>query len=112
MAIVVIGLNHKTAPIAVRERLAFPDKALHEPLGCWRDSAIAELVILSTCNRVEFYIQTEAPEASYASCVAFVADYHGIQASEFTPHLYQLRDTAAVQHLFRVAVQSRLSGGG
>lgn len=103
MAIVVIGLNHKTAPIAVRERLAFPDKALHEPLGYWRDSAIAELVILSTCNRVEFYIQTDAPEASYASCVAFVAEYHGIQASEFTPHLYQLRDTAAVQHLFRVA---------
>jgi glutamyl-tRNA reductase len=103
MAIVVIGLNHKTAPIAVRERIAFPEKTLHEPLGRWRDVAIAELVILSTCNRVEFYVQTEAPEASYASCVDFVSAYHDIAPSEFTPHLYQWRDAEAVQHLFRVA---------
>jgi glutamyl-tRNA reductase len=52
-----VGLNHKTAPVAVRERLAFADQTLAEPLARWHDPAVEEVVILSTCNWVECYLQ-------------------------------------------------------
>src|SRR6266705_5494158 len=62
MALLVVGLNHKTAPVAVRERLAFADQTLAEPLARWHDPAVEEVVILSTCNRVECYLQ--GPDAA------------------------------------------------
>ena len=64
MAIVVVGLNHTTAPIAVRERLAFSDTALTQALTHFRPPEVQELVILSTCNRVEIYMQTSDVDAS------------------------------------------------
>jgi glutamyl-tRNA reductase len=103
MAIVVVGLNHKTAPVVVRERLAFAEHELAEPLRRFRGSAIEELVILSTCNRVEFYMQTPRPEVGMRQCTEFLAAYHGLQASKFAPHLYHLQDADAIRHLFRVA---------
>ena len=57
MAIALMGLNHTTAPVAVRERLAFSDAALAGALERFRSRDVEELVILSTCNRVEFYMQ-------------------------------------------------------
>jgi glutamyl-tRNA reductase len=103
MAIVVVGLNHTTAPIAVRERLAFSDPARLDALARFRPPEVTELVILSTCNRVEMYLQTADIDASVASCVAFLAAYHNVPPAQFTPHLYQLSDLEAVRHLFRVA---------
>jgi glutamyl-tRNA reductase len=103
MAIVVVGLNHTTAPIAVRERLAFPDKLLAEPLERFCAPGVAELVILSTCNRVEFYLQTQHAPTGYTSCVEFLAAYHAVAAEHFASHLYQWHDLEAVRHLFRVA---------
>jgi glutamyl-tRNA reductase len=102
MAIVVVGLNHTTAPIAVRERLAFSDTALTQALMHFRPPEVQELVILSTCNRVEMYTQTSDVDASVASCVAFVAACHAVPPAQFTPHLYQWSDLEAVRHLFRV----------
>jgi glutamyl-tRNA reductase len=103
MAIVVIGLNHTTAPVAVRERLAFSDATLAQALGHFCPPEVQELVILSTCNRVEVYMQTRDVDASAASWVAFMAAYHAVPSPQFTPHLYQLSDLEAVRHLFRVA---------
>jgi len=103
MAVVVVGLNHTTAPVAVRERLAFSDAALAEALAHFRPPEVQELVILSTCNRVEMYMQSSDVDASVASAVAFVAACHAVPPTQFTPHLYQLSDLEAVRHLFRVA---------
>ena len=103
MAIVVVGLNHTTAPVAVRERLAFSDATLAQALAHFRPPEVQELVILSTCNRVELYMQTREVDASVASCVAFMAACHGVPSPQFTSHLYQWSDLEAVRHLFRVA---------
>src|SRR5262249_7517390 len=84
MAIVVVGLNHTTAPVAVRERLAFSDATLAQALTHFCPPEVHELVILSTCNRVEMYMQTRDVEASVASCVAFLAACHTVPASQFT----------------------------
>ncbi len=103
MAIVVVGLNHTTAPVAVRERLAFSDATLAEALAHFRPPEVQELVILSTCNRVEMYLQTSDVDVSMASAVVFMAACHAVPPTQFTPHLYQLSDLEAVRHLFRVA---------
>jgi glutamyl-tRNA reductase len=103
MTISVIGLNHQTAPVAVRERLAFTEQELVMPLERFRDAAVEETVILSTCNRVEFYIHTPAVESGVNPCIEFLSAYHDLPISAFTPYLYQLHDADAVRHLFRVA---------
>src|SRR5712691_1657259 len=103
MAIVVVGLNHTTAPVAVRERLAFSDATLAEALAHFRPPEVQELVILSTCNRVEMYLQTSDVDVSMASAVVFMAACHAVPPTQFTPHLYQLSDLETVRHLFRVA---------
>ena len=103
MALLVVGLNHKTAPVAVRERLAFADQTLAEPLARWHDPAVEEVVILSTCNRVECYLQGPDAEAGVRCCIDFLAASHGLPEAQFVPHLYQWHDLEAVRHLFRVA---------
>ena len=103
MSVVVVGVNHKTAPVAIRERLAFTDQTLTEPLAQLHHPAVAEMVVLSTCNRVEFYLHTPDPEAGVAGCVDFLATYHGLPAAQFVSHLYQFHEAEAVRHLFRVA---------
>src|SRR5215510_4808019 len=103
MALLVVGLNHKTAPVAVRERLAFADQTLMAPLTQWHDPAVEEVVILSTCNRVECYLQGSEAEAGVRSCIDFLAASHGLPEAQFVPHLYQWHDLEAVRHLFRVA---------
>src|SRR5215470_12283584 len=103
MALLAVGLNHKTAPVAVRERLAFADQTLAEPLAWWHGPAVEEVVILSTCNRVECYLQGPDAEAAARCCIDFLATYHGLPEAQFVPHLYQLHDVEAVRHLFRVA---------
>src|SRR5438132_3547151 len=95
MAIVAVGLNHTTAPVAIRERLAFSDATLAQALAHFCPPEAHELVILSTCNRVEMYMQTRDVDASVASCVAFLAACHAIPAPQFTSHLYQLSDLEA-----------------
>ena len=103
MAIVVVGVNHKTAPVAVRERLAFADQTLAEPLARLQTPAVDEVVIVSTCNRVEFYVHTPEAERGVRACVEFLAAFHQLPEAQFVPYLYQLYDTEAVRHLFQVA---------
>jgi glutamyl-tRNA reductase len=100
--IVVVGLNHDTAPVSVREALAFGKERLPEALALARaETGLAEAVIVSTCNRVEVYGRADEP--SLDAVAAFLARYHGRQLEDIAPHLYRLEGEPAVRHAFRVA---------
>ena len=103
MALLVVGLNHKTAPVAVRERLAFAGQTLAEPLAQRHAPAVEEVVILATCNRVECYLQGPDAAVGARCCIDFLATSHELPEAQFVPHLYQWHDLEAVRHLFRVA---------
>ena len=100
--IVVVGLNHETAPVAVREAMAFPKDELGRALErVKQDAGLGEAMILSTCNRVEVYGRSEK---STARAVAeFLARYHGRAPEEIEKHLYLLEGEQAIRHAFRVA---------
>jgi glutamyl-tRNA reductase len=100
--IVVVGLNHETAPVAVREAFAFPKEWLPEVLGrVIEETGLSEAMILSTCNRVEVY--GRSTEADVDAVAAFLARCHSRSVEEIAPHLYRLEGEAAVRHAFRVA---------
>ncbi len=105
MSIVAVGINHKTAPVAVREKISFnPDKlssALQEMLHYVE---CKEAAILSTCNRTELYlVQSEKLDITQEKVVAWLAHHHNIPASTFIPSLYWHNDQQAVNHMMRVA---------
>ncbi len=104
MKLILVGLSHKTAPVEVREKLAFPEKHLPEALkslhGC---QGIREGLILSTCNRVEILVQVEDTGCGVEIVEGFIANYRDIAPELFFPHLYVHLNEKAVHHLFRVA---------
>jgi glutamyl-tRNA reductase len=102
----VVGVSWRTAPVAVRERLAFRDDEVDGALGDLIGSHnIEEAVILSTCNRVEIYGSCAAPgiAAAAAEARSFLARSRGVAAEGLASHLYERADDEAVRHLFRVA---------
>jgi glutamyl-tRNA reductase len=102
--IVVVGLNHETAPLAVRESLAFPKERLAEALlRARQEGGLGEAMILSTCNRVEVYGRTSSPASPSDAIAAFLARFHERPLADVEPHLYKLEGEAAVRHAFRVA---------
>jgi glutamyl-tRNA reductase len=103
MNIQVTGLNHQTAPVGVREALAFPAARLAEALAALAATqGVGEGVILSTCNRVEVY--TASAEPAPAGLVpGFLASFHGAWPETFQAHLFRHEGREAVRHLFRVA---------
>ena len=101
MPIVVIGINHKTAPVAIREKVAFSDQQLTEALNS-DDALFDEKLILSTCNRTEIYATTTESATSEALSEWYVSQ-HNHQNEDLSPYIYQLSDEAAIQHAFRVA---------
>ena len=103
MHILVVGLNHKTAPIELRERLHFPTTTLEEPLEKLAHyTEGGERVILSTCNRVELYGHVQHLAHGNSRLQQFLSDYHGIADDVLAPHLYSYHGEAALRHLFRV----------
>ncbi len=106
MAIVLIGLNHKTAPVEVRERLAFTQEACADGLHSLVDNErIREGLILSTCNRVEILAATRdmSALASAAHISGFISNARDIPRGTLDKHLYIHADSDAVRHVFRVA---------
>jgi glutamyl-tRNA reductase len=100
--ILVVGLSHKTAPLAVRESLAFARERVPEALARLRDDAgLAEAMILSTCNRVEIYGRQGESRAGDATA-SFLAEFHGRRLDEVQGALYRLEGEDAVRHAFRV----------
>jgi len=105
MSIVLVGINHKTAPIEVRERLAFTDAACATGLRSLVDGDIVrEGLIVSTCNRVEVLTETnhQQLEATAERVTNFLSRSELLPRSLFEPHLYKHTDDQAVRHLFRV----------
>jgi glutamyl-tRNA reductase len=102
----VVGVSWRTAPVGVRERLAFRDEEVDAALADLTAAPdIEEAVILSTCNRVEIYGSCAAPgiAAAAASARSFLARSRGVAAEGLAEHLYERVDQEAVRHLFRVA---------
>jgi glutamyl-tRNA reductase len=102
--IVVVGLSHHTAPVDVRERVAFNNGRLELALrSLVALPGVSEGAILSTCNRVELVACGRDPAAVGAALPGFLATEHGIGADVLTDRLYVHHDREAVRHLFRVA---------
>jgi glutamyl-tRNA reductase len=101
MSVVLIGVNHKTAPIEVRERIAISRDELPETTRALAAvPGVAECMIVSTCNRVEILAAVESPATDVTS---FLHRHFGLDPALLAPHLYEHRDQEAVRHLFRVA---------
>jgi glutamyl-tRNA reductase len=100
MQLFALGINHHTAPLAVREQVTFDlarlPLALHDLL---RAKPVREAAILSTCNRTELYCAAEQPEVA----AAWLAEYHSLTPSHIQPYLYTYPQRNAVRHMFRVA---------
>ena len=99
MELAVVGLSHKTAPVEIRERLAFNSDGLTSALtSLVQYDAIKEAMILSTCNRVEV-----VAEGSDDGLIReFLATYHRFPSEMLSKHLYSFRNTEAIRHIFRV----------
>lgn len=110
MHIVVVGLNHKAAPVEIREKLAFTGDSLEEALrefvpndGNGKQGYAVEGVNLSTCNRTEIYALAKEVDSGYEAIRRFMADFHRLPQGEFADYLYAYDDREAVAHLFAVA---------
>ncbi|MBN2217814.1 MAG: glutamyl-tRNA reductase [Pirellulales bacterium] len=105
MKLRVVGCSHHNATIEIRERLALDGRRIRAALEAWRARyADIEAVLLSTCNRVEFYLATEQGEVPCKNAVAaFLADFHHLCPAETCSHLEERVDREAIVHLFRVA---------
>ncbi|MBS1814290.1 MAG: glutamyl-tRNA reductase [Acidobacteria bacterium] len=102
MSLLVLGVNHNSAPLDVRERLAIPANRLADATRTLlHQPGVREGLILSTCNRVEFF--TEAEGAGKPDLRAFLQNYFSLTPASVEPYLYELREREAVRHLFRVA---------
>jgi glutamyl-tRNA reductase len=105
MNIVLVGMSHKTAPVEMRERLAFGEPLISDALSRLVDQeTVDEGLIVSTCNRVELIASTPAGADRGLQCLeGFLTDFHKISPNSLNGHLYKHADTLAIKHLFRVA---------
>ena len=102
MPLLALGLNHQTAPLTLRERVALDAGQLPAALdGLGAVAGVAEAALLSTCNRTEIYAQVE--DGQEGAVADWLAQYHGLAPSTLSDYLYLHRDDEAVRHLFRVA---------
>lgn len=103
MHILTLGLNHRTAPVEIREKLAFPEGDQPSALGrLVHDYGLHEAAILSTCNRSELYLAADG-DGGLDEARRFLAENQGIDVQTLDSHFYQLSDSEAAIHLFRVA---------
>ena len=100
MSVIVVGLNHTTAPVEMRERVAVPAsrmvKAVHDLAS---RNHLAEVVLLSTCNRTEIYVRCTKFHNAVSDVLDFMAEQASLEPDAFTEHLYTYYDDGAVAHL-------------
>ncbi len=102
MPLLALGLNHKTAPVDIRERITFgPDILAGALRGLSELPEVSEVAILSTCNRTEIYCAIK--ENGHEAVCTWLSQFHGIDGDRFLPYLYSHFDKDAVHHLLRVA---------
>ena len=98
--IFTLGINHHSAPLAIRERVAFNADKLHGALADLTHSqSVKEVAILSTCNRTEIYCSAETPEV----VIEWLSRYHQVDRADLAPYLYTHDQPEAIRHAFRVA---------
>jgi glutamyl-tRNA reductase len=104
MSILVIGVNHRSGPLSLLERVTISRDRLGKAIAglAMRDN-IREAVVLSTCNRTEIYVVAELFHGAYGDVRDFLCELGDLTVDELTPHLYSQHDSAAVAHLFEVA---------
>lgn len=108
MPLLVLGINHNTAAVDVRERVAFAPDRMHEALNeACSKAGLNEAVILSTCNRTEVYgipgASGDDPEATRQRVLDWLCTHHGLPKEQVEPVVYSREDADAVRHLMRVA---------
>lgn len=104
MSVVVVGLNHRTVPLDVLERMTVDARQLPKALHDLRSRPhLSEAVVLSTCNRTEIYAQAERYHGALDDVRTFLTDLSGLNVDAFADHLYAYHDDMAVAHLFKVA---------
>jgi len=105
--LILLGINHNTAPIEVRERLAIASSRLADATRALaHQPGIREALILSTCNRVELLTVQDSTQTSTAekpATLRFLYEYLNIPVTDLQPHIYEFREREAIRHLFRVA---------
>lgn len=103
MSLLVLGLNHTTAPVEVRERVVFePTRLQHALAGLTALSGVHEAAIVSTCNRTEIYCTLDSPGSGEPALLEWFHDWHGLDREEIEHCLYTHHDRDAVRHLLRV----------
>ncbi len=113
--IMVTGVNHKTCPVETREKLNFSPEKCKEFLLCLKEDAILEEnVILSTCNRTEFYYVSKEEKQAKERILHYLSEYKKLNIEEFKDHLYFMKGEEAINHLFSVAcgIDSMIIGEG
>ncbi len=104
MEIAVVGLNHKTAPVALRERFSVSPSNLPEALSAFtRTTGLSSCVILSTCNRTELYTLLPEVNGALGKVRNFLSEYHKVDEADFRSALYTKKGEEGISHLFRVA---------
>lgn len=103
MTIIALGINHKSAPVKLREKVAFsPDKLAHALQSCPQHTSTEQVVILSTCNRTEVYIKANQPD-DIEKLSQWLADFHQTDRETVLQHIYVKQGDDAINHLMRVA---------
>ena len=103
MSIVAIGCNHRSTPLAVLERMTIAADDIPKALSDLGSADnLSEVVVLSTCNRVEIYANAERFHGGYQDIREFIGRYAGLAPEDIADHLYALHDAEAVRHLFSV----------
>lgn len=103
MAFVVIGINHRTSPVTLLEKLMIQEPAMPNALSSLTDNSdIREAVVLSTCNRTEVYVVAERFHGAYDEIRQFLSTTSGMEEDAIVPHLYSQFDDDAIKHLFEV----------
>jgi glutamyl-tRNA reductase len=104
MELIIVGLNHNTAPIEIREGLAFPEDRMEDALSQLHAiPSVKENMIISTCNRVEIYVTAGHTEKAIHDIKQFLSEYHRLSLKAFEKNLYAFVGEEAVKHIFRVA---------
>ena len=104
MNLIIVGTNHKTSPIHLREKLSVSGKRLPEALAFLKDTSnLREAAILSTCNRMEIYAIAESRHPGAREIENFISRYHEIDRRKIAPYLYRYENKNAARHLFSVA---------
>ncbi|MBG3012800.1 glutamyl-tRNA reductase [Proteus faecis] len=104
MTLLALGINHKTAPVALREKVSFSPDTMGDALNnLLQQPAVRGGVVLSTCNRTELYLSMEDKENSHEQLIRWLCQYHQIEPNELKNSVYWHQDNQAVSHLMRVA---------